>query len=67
MSSQIDHVFDETRVFPPSPEFAAAAVAQPEIYTEAATDREAFWAKQARELHWHTPFTGVLDWSTPPF
>jgi acetyl-CoA synthetase len=67
MSSQIDHVFDETRVFPPSPEFAAAAVAQPEIYSEAATDREAFWAKQARELHWHTPFTQVLDWSTPPF
>jgi len=67
MSSQIDHVFDETRVFPPSPEFAAAAVAQPEIYSEAATDREAFWAEQARELHWHTPFTQVLDWTTPPF
>ncbi|MDQ4214387.1 acetate--CoA ligase [Microbacterium capsulatum] len=67
MSSQIDHVFDETRVFPPSPEFAAAAVAQPGLYAEAATDRDAFWAAQARALHWHTPFTEVLDWTTPPF
>ncbi|MGN8026491.1 acetate--CoA ligase [Microbacterium sp. 22242] len=67
MSSQIDHVFDETRVFPPSPEFAAAAVAKPELYSQAAADRDAFWAEQARALHWHTPFTEVLDWSNPPF
>ncbi|GAA4486345.1 acetate--CoA ligase [Microbacterium panaciterrae] len=67
MSSQIDHVFEETRVFPPSPEFAAAAVAQPDLYSEAAADRDAFWAEQARALHWHKPFTEVLDWSTPPF
>ncbi|GAB3633929.1 acetate--CoA ligase [Microbacterium shaanxiense] len=68
MSSQIDHLLDETRRFPPSEDFAAAAVAQPEIYDRAATDREAFWGDQARELiHWHKPFTRVLDWSTPPF
>ncbi|WP_460802662.1 acetate--CoA ligase [Microbacterium sp. GXF6406] len=67
MSSQIDHLLDETRQFPPSDEFAAAAVAQPELYERAASDREGFWAEQARELHWHKPFTEVLDWSTPPF
>lgn len=68
MSSQIDHLLDETRRFPPSEEFAASAVAQPEIYESASADREAFWGRQSRELlHWHKPFTQVLDWSTPPF
>ncbi|QKJ18774.1 acetate--CoA ligase [Microbacterium hominis] len=67
MTSQIDHLLTETRRFAPSEEFAANAVADAALYAEAATDREAFWAQQARDLHWHTPFTEVLDWSTPPF
>ncbi|MGX1694066.1 acetate--CoA ligase [Microbacterium keratanolyticum] len=68
MSSQIDHLLDESRHFPPSAEFAAQAVAQPALYERAAADREGFWADQSRDLlHWHTPFTQVLDWSTPPF
>ncbi|MBG9885174.1 hypothetical protein ABE10_00945, partial [Bacillus toyonensis] len=32
MSSQIDHLLEEDRQFPPSPEFAAQAVAKPELY-----------------------------------
>jgi acetyl-CoA synthetase len=68
MSSQIDHLLDETRRFAPSEEFAANAVATRELYERAEADREGFWADQARELlHWHTPFTEVLDWSRPPF
>ncbi len=67
MSSQIDHLLNESRRFAPSAEFAAAANATAELYAEAAADRDAFWATQARELHWHTPFTEVLDWSNPPF
>ncbi|HWK78289.1 acetate--CoA ligase [Microbacterium sp.] len=68
MSSQIDHLLDETRQFPPSDEFAAAAVAKPELYERAAADREGFWGDQSRDLlHWHKPFTRVLDWSAPPF
>ncbi len=67
MSSQIDHLLNETRRFAPSPEFSAQAVAQHDLYERAAADREGFWADQARELHWHKPFTRVLDWSTPPF
>jgi acetyl-CoA synthetase len=68
MSSQIDHLLDESRQFPPSDEFAAAAVAKPELYERAAADREGFWGDQARDLlHWHKPFTQVLDWSAPPF
>ncbi|WP_447943433.1 acetate--CoA ligase [Microbacterium aurum] len=67
MSSQIDHLLTENRRFAPSPEFAANAIGSAELYAQADADREAFWAEQARSLHWHTPFTQVLDWSNPPF
>ncbi|GAA2008718.1 acetate--CoA ligase [Microbacterium ulmi] len=67
MTSQIDHLLTENRRFAPPAAFAADAVATAALYEEAAADREAFWAHRARELHWHTPFTEVLDWSTPPF
>jgi acetyl-CoA synthetase len=68
MTSQIDHLLNETRRFAPSAEFAANAVATSELYGEADADREAFWGRQARELlDWQTPFTQVLDWSNPPF
>ncbi len=68
MSGQIDHLLNESRRFSPSPEFTAQAIGQSALYEEAAADREAFWARQANELiSWETPFTEVLDWSTPPF
>jgi acetyl-CoA synthetase len=52
--------------FPPSAEFAAAANTDAGIYAAAAADRLEFWAEQARRLHWHKPFTEVLDWSKAP-
>ncbi|WP_336625326.1 MULTISPECIES: acetate--CoA ligase [unclassified Microbacterium] len=67
MSSQIDHLLTENRRFSPSPDFAANAIATAELYAEADADREGFWAAQAKALHWHTPFTQVLDWTNPPF
>lgn len=68
MSSQIDHLLNEDRRFAPTDAFAADAVGGAELYERAAADREGFWADQARTLlHWHTPFTAVLDWSNPPF
>jgi len=30
-------------------------------------EREAFWAEEARRVHWHKPFSRVLDYSRPPF
>jgi propionyl-CoA synthetase len=30
-------------------------------------DRDAFWAEEARLVHWHRPFERVLDYSKPPF
>ncbi|MEJ6553956.1 acetate--CoA ligase [Microbacterium esteraromaticum] len=68
MSSQIDHLLDEARRFPPSEEFVAQSIDDPDLYERAKADRLAFWGDQAREsVHWHKPFTQVLDWSNPPF
>jgi acetyl-CoA synthetase len=63
----LENLLTESRSFPPSPEFAASANAQPEIYDDAARDRLAFWADQARGLlTWKSPFTQTLDWSGAP-
>ncbi|WP_346139534.1 acetate--CoA ligase, partial [Saccharopolyspora erythraea] len=51
----------------PSGEFAAQANATSELYAQADADREAFWADQARHLHWDTEWEQVLDWSGAPF
>jgi acetyl-CoA synthetase len=55
----------EQRCFPPTPEFAAQANATAETYLEAASDPEAWWAEQARQLEWVTPFTKTLEWDPP--
>ncbi|WP_063004593.1 acetate--CoA ligase [Nocardia salmonicida] len=52
--------------FPPSAEFAAAANADAALYQRGETDRDGFWAEQANRLHWHKPFTEVLDWTDAP-
>jgi acetyl-CoA synthetase len=67
-SNSIDSLLHEDRRFPPSPEFTAHSVADPELYVEAKADRVKFWADQARTLlDWKTPFTQSLDWTNPPF
>ncbi|WP_216898547.1 acetate--CoA ligase [Nocardia alni] len=62
-----DNTADHLDAYPPTAEFAAAANAGESLYDRAAADREAFWAEQARRLHWHQPFTRVLDWDDAPF
>ncbi|MFF7940334.1 AMP-binding protein, partial [Nocardia gamkensis] len=57
---------DHRDSYPPSAEFAAQANADAGFYQRAAADREAFWAEQAGRLHWHQPFTRVLDWTDAP-
>jgi acetyl-CoA synthetase len=67
-SDTIDNLLHESRRFAPDPDFAANAIAKPELYEQARADRLQFWADQSRELlHWHKPFTRTLDWSNPPF
>ncbi len=35
------------------------------IYQNAQADRLGFWAEQAKQLHWITPWHTVLDWQRP--
>ena len=63
----IENLLHENRRFAPSAEFAADAIAKPELYEQANEDRLQFWAEQARNLFWHKPFTKTLDWSNAPF
>jgi acetyl-CoA synthetase len=65
-SNLIDSLLTETRRFPPAADFAANAVVDESIYAHAKEDRLAFWAEEARRLHWHRPFAEVLDWSGAP-
>ncbi|MFX0575015.1 acetate--CoA ligase [Nocardia nepalensis] len=52
--------------YPPDAAFAASANASGALYDLARADRLEFWAEQARRLHWHQPWTQVLDWSDAP-
>jgi propionyl-CoA synthetase len=38
-----------------------------EFHRRSIDEREAFWAEEARFVHWHEPFSKVLDYSRPPF
>ena len=73
MSTTIESVLHENRVFNPSPEFVAQAnVSGMEAYkalcAEAEADYEGYWGKLAREnVVWKQPFTTVLDESQAPF
>jgi acetyl-CoA synthetase len=73
MSSTIESVLNETRVFPPPPECVAQAnvsgmEAYRELYAKSEKDYQGFWGKIARDnLIWHKQFTKVLDESNAPF
>jgi len=73
MSSRIESVLSETRVFPPSAAFVKQAnISGMEAYrklcAEAEKDFEGYWARLAREhVLWHKPFTKTLDESKAPF
>jgi acetyl-CoA synthetase len=72
MSTTIESVLHERRVFPPPKDFARRAhiksLAQyRKLYKESITAPEKFWAKQAKqELVWFKPWKQVLKWA-PPF
>jgi acetyl-CoA synthetase len=73
MSTAIESVLVENRVFPPPAAASAGArissMAQYEaMCKEAETDFEGYWAKLARaNLVWSKPFTKTLDESNAPF
>ncbi len=58
----------EVQTFEPSPEFRQQALlSDPAVYEEAARDPQAWWAGQAKQLHWFEPWETVLDDSNRPF
>ncbi|MBV8067588.1 MAG: acetate--CoA ligase [Candidatus Eremiobacteraeota bacterium] len=63
--SAIEALLEESRRFPPSPDFAAGANASAEIYAQAERDHAEFWASWARQLEWIKPFTIPLEWNEP--
>ena len=63
MGQTIETILLEERRYPPSPEFAAQANAQPEIYER---DFEEFWKTEARErVSWLEDFGTLCDWEAP--
>lgn len=66
ISETLSNLLSESRHFFPPVELAINANAKIESYQEAAEDRLAFWAKQARRLQWDVPWSQVLDWSDAP-
>ncbi len=63
---EIENLLREARTFPPDPAFTAQANATADLYLEAETDFEAFWAKLARErISWDKDFETTLEWELP--
>ncbi len=64
--NEIDALLTENRKFPPSPEFRRAAVISDDaIYQRATRDSDAFWAEQAKALHWFKPWKTICEWKPP--
>ena len=64
-NDSIENLSHEERHFAPSPEFAAQANAQADLYVDADRDHLEFWNQQARQLQWDQPWTQTLEWSAP--
>ncbi|MBF4552238.1 MULTISPECIES: acetate--CoA ligase [unclassified Pseudoclavibacter] len=67
MADKIEHLLEDLETFPPSDDFTSSSPVPADLGARAEEDRLGFWAEQAKELHWSTPFTEVLDWSDAPF
>ena len=68
--SAIESVLHEERVFPPPPDFAAAAHVKSfeeyeKLYSTAERDVPGFWAEQAESLDWFKKWDTVLEWNLP--
>jgi acetyl-CoA synthetase len=66
----ITSVLKESRLFPPSSEFASKAHVKSvedyeRLWQQGKDNPEQFWAEQAKKLHWFQPWDKVLDWQPP--
>ncbi len=53
--------------WPPGIAVSEAVVGYEETYRRSIEQPEAFWAEEARAIHWHKPPERILDYSNPPF
>src|SRR3954454_14832369 len=68
--SNIESHLIEKRVFKPAKEFARRARVKSladyhRLYRESIKQPEKFWAREARELTWRTPWKQTLQWKAP--
>ncbi|MFZ0379522.1 MAG: acetate--CoA ligase [Solirubrobacteraceae bacterium] len=67
LERRLEELLDQDRFPPPPGVFNEGSVRAVALHATAERDPNAFWAAQARTLHWDEPFTTVLDDSRPPF
>jgi acetyl-CoA synthetase len=61
--TSISNLLHEERSYPPPPEFAARANAQPDIYER---DFDELWTTEGRgRVTWFEPFTKLYEWEPP--
>jgi acetyl-CoA synthetase len=70
MSTSIESISKESRVFEPPADFAKQAKVgsreeYEQLYRRSIEEPEAFWAEQAKQLHWFEEPRSVLDWEPP--
>jgi acetyl-CoA synthetase len=67
LEKRLAELLHQDRFAPPTHFIGRETVNGAPLQARAELDPDAFWAEQARELHWDQPFTTVLDDSNPPF
>jgi acetyl-CoA synthetase len=67
LEQELGELLDQERFEPPDDFAAAALIRDTSEHEAAAKDPAAWWAQQAKALHWFEEWDTVLDDSDPPF
>jgi len=67
LERKLEELLHQDTFAPPAQFLARERVNEDGLNADAERDPDAFWAAQARMLHWEVPFSVVLDDSRPPF
>jgi len=67
LERRLEVLLEQEAFPPPAGFFTEQSVRDRPLHAAAERDPDAFWAEQARQLHWDDPFTTVLDDTNPPF
>src|SRR3954470_19330870 len=67
LEQELERLLDQESFDPPEEFVKQALWSEDSIYEKANADPEAWWAEQARALHWFSEPSEVLDDADPPF